>query len=54
MRLKKIPFTPLEDAEKIECLRFLEYGIPLRMTKVDYKGVGIDTPEDLKRAVELL
>lgn len=50
----KWPLTPLEDAEKIECLRFLEYGIPLRMTKVDYKGVGIDTPEDLKRAVELL
>jgi len=46
--------TPLEDAEKIECLRFLEHGVPLRMTKVDYKGVGIDTPEDLKRAVELL
>lgn len=46
--------TPLEDAEKIECLRFLEHGIPLKMTKVDYKGVGIDTPEDLKRAVELL
>lgn len=48
------PVTPLEDAEKIECLRFLEHGIPLKMTKVDYKGVGIDTPEDLKRAVELL
>jgi 3-deoxy-manno-octulosonate cytidylyltransferase (CMP-KDO synthetase) len=48
------PVTPLEDAEKIECLRFLEYGIPLRMTIVDYKGVGIDTPEDLKRAVKLL
>jgi 3-deoxy-manno-octulosonate cytidylyltransferase (CMP-KDO synthetase) len=46
--------TPLEDAEKIECLRFLEHGIPLRMTIVDYKGVGIDTPEDLKRAVKLL
>lgn len=50
----KWPLTPLEDAEKIECLRFLEYGIPLRMTVVDYKGVGIDTPEDLNRAVELL
>jgi len=50
----KWPLTPLEDAEKIECLRFLEHGIPLRMTEVDYQGVGIDTPEDLKRAVELL
>lgn len=48
------PVTPLEDAEKIECLRFLEHGIPLRMTIVDYHGVGIDTPEDLTRAVQYL
>ncbi|MCO5235791.1 MAG: 3-deoxy-manno-octulosonate cytidylyltransferase [Chitinophagaceae bacterium] len=48
------PITPLEDAEKIECLRFLEHGIPLRMTISNFRGVGIDTPEDLKRAIELL
>ncbi|MCC6289730.1 MAG: 3-deoxy-manno-octulosonate cytidylyltransferase [Chitinophagaceae bacterium] len=48
------PITPLEDAEKIECLRFLEHGITLRMALVDYIGVGIDTPEDLVRAKELL
>ena len=44
------PITPLEDAEKIECLRFLEHGIPLRMALTDYIGVSIDTPEDLARA----
>ncbi|MGN6438147.1 MAG: 3-deoxy-manno-octulosonate cytidylyltransferase [Agriterribacter sp.] len=54
LNFTKWPLTPLEDAEKIECLRFLEHGIPLRMTVVDYQGVGIDTPEDLKRAVQLL
>jgi len=54
LKFTKWPVTPLEDAEKIECLRFLEHGVPLRMTIVDYKGVGIDTPEDLKRAVEFL
>ena len=48
------PVTPLEAAEKIECLRFLEHGIPLRMVIVDYMGVEIDTPEDLDRAAELL
>ncbi len=47
------PATPLEVAEKIECLRYLEYGVPLRMVVVDYMGVEIDTPEDLKRAEEL-
>jgi len=48
------PVSPLESAEKIECLRYLENGIPLRMIVVDYMGIEIDTPEDLKRAKELL
>lgn len=48
------PMTPLEAVEKIECLRYLEHGIPLKMVVVDYFGVEIDTPEDLKRAAALL
>lgn len=48
------PVSPLEAAEKIECLRYLEHGIPLRMIVVDYMGVEIDTPEDLERAATLL
>jgi len=46
--------TPLEAAEKIECLRYLENGVPLRMIVVDYMGVEIDTPEDLEKAAKLL
>jgi 3-deoxy-manno-octulosonate cytidylyltransferase (CMP-KDO synthetase) len=42
--------TPLEDTEKIECLRFLENGMPLRMAVTDYIGVSIDTPSDLEKA----
>jgi len=48
------PITPLEAAEKIECLRYLEYGIPLKMVVTEYMGVEIDTPEDLERAAKLL
>jgi 3-deoxy-manno-octulosonate cytidylyltransferase (CMP-KDO synthetase) len=48
------PQTPLEAAEKIECLRYLEYGVPLKMVVVDYMGVEIDTPEDLEKAARLL
>lgn len=48
------PITPLEAAEKIECLRYLENGISLRMVLVDYMGVEIDTPEDLDRAAKLI
>ena len=50
----KWPVSPLEDAEKIECLRYLENGVPLRMVITDYMGVEIDTPEDLERATKLL
>ena len=48
------PVSPLEDAEKIECLRYLENGVPIRMVITGFMGVEIDTPEDLKRAEELL
>jgi 3-deoxy-manno-octulosonate cytidylyltransferase (CMP-KDO synthetase) len=48
------PVTPLEAAEKIECLRYLEYGIPLKMVLVNYTGIEIDTPEDLEKATQLL
>jgi 3-deoxy-D-manno-octulosonate cytidylyltransferase len=48
------PMTPLEAAEKIECLRYLENGVPLKMVITDYMGVEIDTPEDLERAARLL
>lgn len=46
--------TPLEAAEKIECLRYLENGILLKMVVTEYMGVEIDTPEDLVRAASLL
>jgi 3-deoxy-manno-octulosonate cytidylyltransferase (CMP-KDO synthetase) len=48
------PITPLEAAEKIECLRYLENGVPLKMVVTQYMGVEIDTPEDLERAASLL
>lgn len=50
MNFTQWPITPLEAAEKIECLRYLEHGIPLKMVVVDFKGVGIDTPQDLEHA----
>ena len=48
------PITPLEEAERIECLRYLENGILLKMVVTDYMGIEIDTPEDLQRASKLL
>jgi 3-deoxy-D-manno-octulosonate cytidylyltransferase len=48
------PMSPLEAAEKIECLRYLENGISIKMVVTDYMGVEIDTPEDLLKAAKLL
>jgi 3-deoxy-manno-octulosonate cytidylyltransferase (CMP-KDO synthetase) len=48
------PVTPLEAAEKVECLRYLENGIPLKMVVTTYMGIEIDTPEDLVKAASLL
>ena len=48
------PITTLEAAEKIECLRYLENGVLLKMVVTEYMGVEIDTPEDLRRAEQLL
>ena len=48
------PVSAMEAVEKIECLRYLENGVPLRMVVVDYMGVEIDTPEDMEKAFRLL
>ncbi|MFM8806854.1 MAG: 3-deoxy-manno-octulosonate cytidylyltransferase [Sphingomonadales bacterium] len=48
------PLTPLEKTEKLECLRLLEHGVPIRMVLTPEKGVEIDTPEDLEKARALL
>jgi len=48
------PMSPLEAAEKIECLRYLENGVSIKMIITEYMGVEIDTPADLIKAAKLL
>ena len=48
------PMSPLEAAEKIECLRYLENGVSIKMVVTEYMGVEIDTPADLIKAGKLL
>ena len=45
-----LEMTALEKAEKIECLRYLENGIQLRMVETEDAGLKIDVPEDLAKA----
>jgi 3-deoxy-manno-octulosonate cytidylyltransferase (CMP-KDO synthetase) len=49
-----LPMSPLESAEKIECLRYLENGVSIKMAVTNYMGIEIDTPEDLIKAAALL
>ena len=48
-----MPQGVLEKAEKLEQLRLLENGFNIRMVLTDYKGIGIDTEEDLIKAKAL-
>lgn len=50
----KLQQKPLEIAEKIECIRYLEYGMKIKLLETDFVGVGIDTPDDLKKAKEII
>ena len=40
----------LEQAEKLEQLRFLGNGMRIKMVKTKHQPIGIDTPEDLEEA----
>lgn len=50
MDFYRLPMLKLEATEKIECIRYLEYGKNIKMVETVVKGVGIDTPEDLEEA----
>ncbi|NAY93232.1 3-deoxy-manno-octulosonate cytidylyltransferase [Muricauda sp. JGD-17] len=47
---QQLPMLSLEAKEKIEAIRFLEYGKKIKMVETHVSGVEIDTPEDLERA----
>ncbi|WP_373072110.1 3-deoxy-manno-octulosonate cytidylyltransferase [Zeaxanthinibacter enoshimensis] len=51
MDFQRLPMLPLEDAEKIEAIRYLEYGKKIKMVETEVTGIEIDTPEDLERAI---
>ena len=49
-----LPMKSLEASEKLEQLRYLEFGKRIKMIETNHIGIGIDTPEDLEKARKLL
>lgn len=45
-----LPMKSLEASEKLEQLRYLEFGKRIRMIETSHASIGIDTPEDLEKA----
>ncbi len=46
----RLPMLSLEASEKLEQLRYLEYGKRIKMVETAHASIGIDTPEDLEKA----
>jgi len=51
LRYSKMERTPLEKLEKLEQLRALENGFPIKLIPVDYEPLSVDTPEDLGKVI---
>ncbi|MBO6059724.1 MAG: 3-deoxy-manno-octulosonate cytidylyltransferase [Paludibacteraceae bacterium] len=52
--ITRLPQTPLEKAESLEQLRWLEHGYPIRVAVCNTYSMGIDTPDDLAQAIAYL
>ena len=54
LMFNSIPMSHLEKVEGIEFLRFIEWGIPVKMKEVKYDTISVDVPEDIKKVEEHL
>ena len=53
-KIVSLPQSPLEKAESLEQLRWLDAGYEIRVAVTNRQTIGIDTPDDLKKAEQTL
>lgn len=54
LRYASLEPTPLEEAESVDMLRFLEHGYKVRMVETEFDTYSVDTPEDLEKVEEMM
>jgi 3-deoxy-manno-octulosonate cytidylyltransferase (CMP-KDO synthetase) len=54
IRFARLSPTPLEQVESIDMLRAIEHGFPVRTVRSPWGSIGVDTPADLERAIDLM
>ncbi len=52
--ITRLPVSSLEKAESLEQLRWIEHGYRIKVAVTPYESRGIDTPEDLQKALSSL
>jgi len=50
----RISPTPLESSEGLEQIRFLESGYSMKVVETQYRSIGVDTPQDLEKVIDML
>ncbi|MBD3182589.1 3-deoxy-manno-octulosonate cytidylyltransferase [Candidatus Poribacteria bacterium] len=54
LEFAQLPSAPFESLEGLEQLRFLENGYRMKVLQTKYRSIGVDTPEDLEKVIEII